>query len=112
MTPSEIEARFAKYDERIASLEDAHEAQKWTITALIGSHPNLKLLLGMIRRAIQGMRDRSASADHDPSCERILQQLLETEATVLQAIAARERVLGRKKPEPEQEQEPEPERER
>ncbi|PAM73171.1 hypothetical protein CEK00_04810 [Stenotrophomonas maltophilia] len=112
MTPAEIEDRFAKYDERLAAMDDAHEAQKWTITALIGSHPNLKLLLGMIRRAIQGMRDRSASADHDPSCERILKQLLDTEATVLQAIAARERVLGRKKPEPEQEPEQEQERER
>lgn len=110
MTPAEIEDRFAKYDERIAAMEDAHEAQKWTITALIGSHPNLKLLLGMIRRAIQGMRDRSASAAHDPSCERILQQLLETESTVLQAMAARERVLGRKKAEQEQEPEQEPER--
>ncbi|MFE3969015.1 hypothetical protein [Stenotrophomonas sp. YIM B13575] len=101
MTPSEIEARFAKYDERIASLEDAHEADSWTITALIGSHPNLKMLLGLIGRAIQAMRDRTASEDHDPSYERILRQLLQTEKTVLQAIASRERVLARRRAEEE-----------
>ncbi|HEL3770850.1 hypothetical protein I5U03_11910 [Stenotrophomonas maltophilia] len=103
MTPAEIEARFTKYEERLAAMEDVQEAQSWTITALIGSHPNLKLLLGMVRRAIQGMRDRSASAGHDPSCERILQELLETESKILQAIASRERVLARKEATREQE---------
>ena len=90
MTPLEIEARFAKYDERIAALEDARKADSWVITALIGSHPNLGVLLKLVRRAIQTMRDALSSGSPSPDYERMLRHLTETEELVLKVIAIRQ----------------------
>lgn len=90
MTPSELEARFAQYDERIAALEDAHEADTWVLHALIGSHPNLGDLLKLVRRSMQAMRERLANGGPAASCERVLRQLADTEELVMKVIAIRQ----------------------
>lgn len=91
MTPSELEARFAKYDERIAALEDSHEADTWVLHALIGSHPNLGDLLKLVRRTMQAMRERLSNGGPAASCERVLRQLADTEELILKVIAIRQR---------------------
>ena len=122
MTPSELEARFAKYDERIAALEDSREADTWVLRALIGSHPNLGDLLKLVRRTMQSMRERLANGGPDASCERVLSQLADTEEVILKVIAIRQRTARsqsesvkqqaqtQQRVRQEQEHEPEPER--
>lgn len=61
MTPTEIEARFAQYENRIATLEGEQKANHFFGISLIGSHHDTDLLLAMVRRAIREARGKPTS---------------------------------------------------
>ncbi|HDS1148040.1 TPA: hypothetical protein QDZ88_002223 [Stenotrophomonas maltophilia] len=90
MTPSELEARFAQYDERIAALEAEKQANSWFTLAVIGSHPDTEMLLEVVRAAIQTLRGKTSPEAPAGVAAATVLRLLEIERQILKAQQSRQ----------------------
>lgn len=90
MTPSELDARFAQYDERIAALEAEKQANSWFTLAVIGSHPDKEMLLEVVRAAIQTLRGKTSPEAPTGVAAATVLRLLEIERQILKAQQSRQ----------------------
>ncbi|WP_196239334.1 hypothetical protein [Stenotrophomonas sp. 232] len=91
MTPSELEQRLAKYDERIASLENDARATEMLVQLLIDSHHEPSALLAYVQATIQAMRTRDVPASKRAAFDRALARLEAVERKVRAAKEDRDR---------------------
>lgn len=90
MTPSELEARFVQYDERIAALEAEKQANSWFTLAVIGSHPDTEMLLEVVRAAIQTLRGKTSPEGPAGVAAATVLRLLEIERQILKTQQSRQ----------------------
>ncbi|HDX0792346.1 TPA: hypothetical protein RNS66_000967 [Stenotrophomonas maltophilia] len=88
MTLTEIEERFAKLERRFALLKAENDANRWFTTALIGSHPNLELLLEMVHGAIQRLHEQAGSEGLSPFAAHVVKRLEGVVAAIHKAMSA------------------------
>lgn len=89
MTPTDIEERIAKLERGVSLLKVENAAHRWFTTALIGSHPDLDMLLAMVRGAIQRVHEQAGPEGLSPSAVLVTKRLEELVAKILKSKAAR-----------------------
>ncbi len=106
MTPDEIDERLAKLERGFAQLKVENAANRWFTTALIGSHPDLNLLLAMVRGAIQRVHAQAGPEGLSPSAALVAKRLEELVEKILKAKAAVAAREGREATQQERPREP------
>ncbi len=100
MTPSEIEQRFARNEERIAALENELMETDVLIRLLIGSHPEPAVLLRFVEASIRTGQTKRASAKSPAGLDRVLARLEQLkqhlEATIEDRDRARQKAAAEK----------------
>lgn len=91
MTPSELEQRLAKYDDKIAALENELMATETLVQLLIGSHHEPSVLLSYVQATIQTARTRNVAASKRAALDRVIARLEDVEKKVQAAKDDRER---------------------